>query len=420
MRRVAALVVAGAALWLAPGALAAGWCGTGETATDRPDVTTGQQIHAVVVVPADGADTFPAVAGKLADDVNAIAAWWIGQDPTRVPRFDQALFAGGTCLDISFLRLPDPGASLRGASSAFDRIAQILERTGFGSSYKKYLVYYDGPAVQSDVCGTGGGGGDDFRSGPSFAIVWLQGCPTVMSAAVGAHELVHSLGALPVGAPNACKPPTTPTVDLNHPCDSTSDLLFPTSDGRPLQQLVLDVNHDDYYAHSGSWDDLQDSLWLRHLDTPQTPLSVAMSGTGSVASDLPGLDCSVACTTQWDQGTTVSLAAVPGDGRRFVRWSGACTGNASCTLALAQAQSVTAIFGPLTIPLRVTTTGGGTVRCTPVCSKAFPAGNPLTLRAVPAAGWAFAGWRGGCKGSRPVCRPTTDSALTVRAVFRRR
>ena len=26
-----------------------------------------------------------------------------------------------------------------------------------------------------------------------------------------------------------------------------------------LQQQVLDVNHDDYYAHSGTWDDIQDS-----------------------------------------------------------------------------------------------------------------------------------------------------------------
>lgn len=409
-------MIAGAALWLAPGALAAGWCGSGEATTDRPDVTTGQQVHAIVVVPADGADNFPADANKLVDDVASMTSWWTGQDPTRAPRFDQAVFPGGTCLDISFVRLTDPSGALEGANSAFQRVGTDLISAGFGNSYKKYLVYYDGPGVQTDVCGTGGG---DFGTGPGFAIVWLAGCPHVPTDAVATHELIHALGALPTGAPNFCRPPSTPSVDRGHPCDSTGDVLYPYSDGRPLQQLLLDVNHDDYYAHSGSWPDLQDSVWLSHLDAPQVPLSVAMAGTGKVTSDLPGLDCSVACTTQWDQGTTVTLNAVPGAHLRLVRWTGACTGNSSCSVALAQAQSVTAVFGPLAIPLRVTTAGRGTVRCTPVCSKTFAAGEPLTLRAVPLKGWKFAGWSGGCKGTFPVCRPSTQTALAVRATFRR-
>jgi hypothetical protein len=412
VRKYAALVVAGAALWLAPGALAAGWCGTGEQAADRPDITTGQQIHAVVVVPADAADTFATAANKLADDVTSMTSWWTSQDPTRVPRFDQAVFPSGTCLDISFLRLPESSASLLGASGSFDRVVNDLQSSGFGSVYKKYYVYYSGPSVQTNVCGTGGG---DFATGPGYAIVWLGGCADVPTDAVGTHELVHALGALPAGAPHACP------GDSGHPCDAPYvDLLSPYTDGRPLQQQVLDVGHDDYYAHSGSWDDLQDSVWLSHLDTPQVPLSVAMIGTGKVTSDLPGLDCNAACTTQWDQGSAVSLTARPGPGLRFVRWTGACTGNVSCTVTLAQAQAVTAVFGPKTIPLRVATTGRGSVRCTPACAKAFPAGSPLTLRAVPGKGWTFTGWSGGCKGKRAVCRPTTETALTVRATFRRK
>ena len=411
MRKLAALVVAGSALWLAPGALAAGWCGTGEVGVDRPDITTGQQVHPVVVVPADGADNFPAVASKLADDLASMTAWWTGQDPTRRPRFDQALFPAGTCLDISFVRLPDAAASLRDANSSFARVARDLQSAGFSSSYKKYVVYYDGPSVQTNVCGTGAG---DFNGGPGFAIVWLAGCPGVPADQVGTHEFIHSLGALPAGAPHACPD------QAGHPCDAQFvDILSPFTDGRPLLEQVLDVNRDDYYGHSGTWNDLQDSVWLSHLDTPQVPLSVAMLGRGSVSSDLPGLDCNVACTTQWDQGTSVTLAATPGTGSRFVRWTGACRGNVGCNLLLTAAQSVTAVFGPLTIPVRVTTVGRGTVRCTPVCTKAFPAGDPVVMRAVPAKGWKFAGWSGGCKGGRLVCRPATESALSVRATFRR-
>ncbi|MDX6439412.1 MAG: hypothetical protein QOF45_1995, partial [Gaiellaceae bacterium] len=267
-------------------------------------------------------------------------------------------------------------------------------------------------------CGSGVG---DFGAGPSFALVWLAGCPGFPTDSIGAHELVHSLGALPAGAPNFCKPPATVAVDHGHPCDSASDILYPFSDGRPLQQQVLDVNRDDYYAHSGAWEDLQDSGWLSHLDAPQVALSVALvGGTGKVSSDLPGVGCTTGCTTHWEQGTTVTLEATPGVGLRFVRWSGACTGNGTCFVKLAEAQSVTAVFGPRTIPVRVTTKGRGTVRCTPVCSKSMLAGDPLTLRAVAAKGWKFAGWSGACKGTRPECRPATGSALTVRATFRRK
>jgi hypothetical protein len=286
--------------------------------------------------------------------------------------------------------------------------------SGFASVYKKYYVYYDGPSVQTNICGTGGG---DFAVGPrpGYSVVWLNGCPGVPSDQVGTHELIHVLGALPAGAPHACP------GDAGHPCDAQFvDVLSPYTDGRPLQQQVLDVNHDDYYAHSGTWDDLQDSVWLSHLNTPQLPLSVAMIGTGRVTSDLPGLDCATACTTQWDQGSVVPLSASAGSGLRFLRWTGACSGNISCVVTLTQAQSVTAVFGPLTIPVKVATTGRGSVRCTPVCSKAFPAGDPLTLRAIPAKGWKFTGWSGGCKGKQLVCRPTTETALTVRATFRKK
>jgi hypothetical protein len=413
VRKLAALAVAGAALWLAPGALAAGWCGTGELATDSPDITTGRQIHPVVVVPSDGADNFAAVAGKLADDVTSMSAWWTGQDPTRAPRFDQAGFPGGTCLDISFLRLPDSTTNLRGARNAFTRVVGALQSAGFGNAFKKYYVYYDGPAVETNVCGTGGG---DFSTGPGWSVIWLNGCTDVPADQIGAHELIHALGALPARAPHACP------GDPAHPCDAPFvDVLSPQTDGRPLQQQVLDVNHDDYYAHSGTWDDLQDSGWLSHLDAPQVPLSIALSGgAGRVSSDLPGLNCTVACTTQWDLGTIVTLDATPGPRLRFVRWAGACTGTATCAVSLTQAQSATAVFGPATVPVKVTTVGRGSVKCAPVCKKAFPAGDPLTLRAVPAKGWKFAGWSGGCKGTRLVCRPATGKPLTVRATFRRK
>ena len=85
-----------------------------------------------------------------------------------------------------------------------------------------------------------------------------------------AHELLHNLGAVPDQAPHIC---------FEHSvCDWYWDVetQFPTGD--PISKLVLDYGRDDYYGHSGSWIDIQDSLWLRHLDTPQEPLALPILG----------------------------------------------------------------------------------------------------------------------------------------------
>jgi Divergent InlB B-repeat domain len=406
---VAALLLG---LWLAPGALASGWCGSGETSTDRPDIATGQQVHAVVAVPADGGDTFATAANTLADNVTSMLAWWQGQDSTRIPRFDQASFGTTGCLDISFVRLSGTAASYTagGASGAFQAMVQELGRTA--NSYKDYLVYYDGPSVEANVCGVGGTRA--FATGPSFAIVLLQGCPGVAEDLVATHELIHAFGAVPPGDPHTCP------GDTGHVCDSQSDILYPTTSGEPLSSKVLDYNHDDYYGHSGTWPDIQDSPWLHRLDLPGEALGLTFSGVGEVKSDLPGLDCTATCTTQWDQGSTVTLTAQPTATTRFVRWTGGCKGSAPCVVKLDQPLSVAATFGPLRIPLTVRVAGKGSVRCTPQCTKTFPGGNQLALRAVPAKGWRFVSWGGGCKGKLLLCRPSTDFALSVRATFRRK
>jgi hypothetical protein len=412
VKRLTLLFAVVVALWVAPGAFAAGWCGSGESATDRPDAVTGEQVHLVYAIPADAADNFGAVASRMADDAVSITNWWTGQDPTRTPRLDLAAFPTGQCADISFVRLQDPSSSLVGGSAAFQRVANDLLRAGLGSDYKRYLVYYDGPAVEPDVCGTGAG---DFGHGLGFAIVWLAGCTTAPSDAVAVHELVHSFGAVPTGAPHECPPPHE-----MHVCDSTLDLLYWLDSGQALASRFLDFNHDDYYEHATNGIDIRNSLWLRHLDTPQQPLTVAITGLGSVQSDVPGLVCTATCTTSWDQGWQLTLSASPAAGRRFVRWGGACAGAGRCSLTVDQPKAATALFGPLRIPLKLSVAGRGRVACTPGCRKTLTAGNALTLRAVPAQGWKFGGWSGGCKGARPVCKPATDFALSVRATFRKR
>jgi hypothetical protein len=183
---------------------------------------------------------------------------------------------------------------------------------------------------------------------------------------------------------------------------------------------VLDFGHNDYYAHSGTWDDLQDSVFLHHTDSPPVPLAISISGTGHVVSDVPGVDCTVTCTTQWDKGSQVVLSPNATNNSRFVHWGGACIGEGTCALNIASATSATAVFGPLTIPLRQSVTGKGSIVCVPgPCKRTLVAGDKLTLRATAAKGWKFLRWTGGCTGTTIVCKPKTDFALTVHAAFKR-
>ena len=281
---LAALVaVAVAAGTVAESAVAAPWCGT-TTTEDRPPAVAGRSIRVVYAYPSDGLDRSAQLAPRISSDIDEIDAWWRGQDTLREPRFDRAAFSCGPQADILVVKLTDGAARLR-ASDRYDRITDtVLLATG-RSQYEKELVYYDGPVDDVDACGEGAGRAD----GEGAGIVYLGACSDVPSAAVAAHELLHAFGALAdSGPPHAC--PDT----RGHPCDSTLDLLYPYASAVPLGSLALDVGHDDYYGHSGSWPDVQDSLWLR-LVAQQLSLALAITGKGSVESDIPGIDCAASC-----------------------------------------------------------------------------------------------------------------------------
>ncbi len=252
------------------------WCGPSAAAADLPDVTPGYAIHVVYAFSADGSDRFAEWAPRIAGDVAEIDAWWRADDPGRALRFDLAAFPCASTfgqLDISRVQLTDTEAQLTAFATAFARITSALPLPpfGFASADKKYLVYFDGPNDQgsgSQTCGQGRRGYADGGA-ESYAVVYVRTCnmeaDDAFRAFVAAHELLHSLNALPSGGP----PHACPGDDA-HPCDSVADVLTGSStyeSGR-LAEKHLDIGRDDYYGHGGSWWDVQDSLFLERLDSP--------------------------------------------------------------------------------------------------------------------------------------------------------
>lgn len=432
-------LLAACALALAVPSLAAArpapvtWCGHDEVSANRvPDVQVGNQVHVIYATPSDGPDNFFAMASGIATDAAWIDQWWQTQDGARTPRFDFYPFPdcssqfGG--LDIGFVRLPDPSSVYLATDTPGSRLeTDLASETSFTT---KTLVYYDGPVADRQVCGESPIA-QELGGMFGIALVYLNSdCGlsppgTGGSAAVATHELIHNLGALPIGAPNECTDPNK----RRHPCDSAADVLYPDfSLGETLDVLLLDVNHDDYYAHSGSWWDVQDSTWLEHL--PQFPLAVSTSGSGTVTVAMDGgasPPCDPGCTLPLDNGAHVALTAVPEAGFVLAAWTGACTGNAlHCDVSMDAAKTVVATF--MRAPQRVTVrvTGKGTVKSSPggiacpsSCARSFTFGSTVTLVAKPARGWRFARWSGACTGG-PRCVVRARAAVSARARFARR
>lgn len=419
LRRAALVAAAAVAALLAPGvAEAAPWCGTAANA-DRPTIAPGYPVRVLYLFPSDGADRTGELAPRIWADIEEIDAWWRAHDPTRTVHFDLTPFSCGPQLDLIARRATLATSQLMPAATRFTQIRdELYQRGRLDSQYSKYLVYFDGPVENPNVCGEGGAAGP---GGTGLAVVYVQACPGVSSAQIAAHELVHALGALfRVSAPNACP------GDVGHVCDSETDILFPRAQMLPLSSFVLDAGQNDYYGHASPWFDVQDSLWLRRLDA-STDFAVVVRGRGSVRSDVPGLLCAVSCTTTWNPDMALRLVAEPAAGMRFVRWTGDCTGQTPrCDVLLDEPLSLTALFAPARYQLAVRVTGrgrvlGGGLSCAAkTCARRLTSHVWVTLRATPAKGWRLQGWTGACRGARATCSVPMSKATSVRATFVKR
>lgn len=389
------------------------WCGAPSQVDRTPNLSAGFPVHWIYAVPSDGADRLGSLASTMQTDAESIDAWWRREDPTRTPRNDLAQFSCGAQLDLTTLRLQRSSAELASEES-FELILDGIAAASFRSRFTKYLVYFDGPVANDQVCGRGG----SDRSGFGLAVVYIQSCSGVHTAAVAAHELLHTFGAVPAGASHDC-----PAPNDSHTCDTTSDLMYPFISDVRLEEKLLDPGRDDYYGHSAGFGDSQDSPWLVQLDRQQ-PFTVTIAGPGRVSADVPGLDCTRTCTTTWNADTRLVLSATPGSGAKLVRYGGACSGAGGCTVTTAQGASVSALFAPRTVQLRVDVAGRGTVRssstaitCRPRCSASLPSYVSVRITATPAKGWKFRSWAGACRGKSRSCTLSMTAATNARAVF---
>ncbi len=85
-------------------------------------------------------------------------------------------------------------------------------------------------------------------------------------------------------------------------------------------------------------------------------LSISKSGSGTITSSPSGVSCGSTCSTNFANGTSVTLTRAAGNGYVFSGWGGACSGTGTtCTVSMTASRSVSATFtasnttGPATL-----------------------------------------------------------------------
>lgn len=185
------------------------------------------------------------------------------------------------------------------------------------------------------------------------------------------------------------------------------------------------------------------SVTATFIQGQNVPVTVALSGSGTVTSSPPGINCGggfSACSANFAIGEEIELISAPASGWTALGWNGACAGTLStCVFTLNGPAAFTAYFGTtLTVSLSgdgtVTSSapaiaGGQEIFCTqshPFCSTAFPVGQQVTLTSTPGdsalsspngSGWIFDGWGGACSGDGNCTVTITGTDATVTAAF---
>jgi hypothetical protein len=355
-------------------------------------------------------------AAVASDGTSFLVVWEdLRNDATYFDVYGARVTAAGDVLDANGFAISTAASVQSSPAVAYGGghylAAWMDARDGGGYDIRGARVSTAGAALDPGGIVIGAAVGEQYRpavahDGNDHVVVWYDtrnGNADIFGARVTAAGIVSDPNGIPIA--------TAPKAEFLPAIESDGE-------GRSLvaygQQLESAPNNG------------ADRIVTRILTTGTMVLTVvkAGSGSGTVTSSPPAIDCGAACSATLDLGTEVTLTAVPTAGSRFDGWSGACTGTAACTVTMDQARSVTATFVAV-MPLTVAKAGSGggavtsspaAIDCGSTCDATLDLGTEVTLTVVPAAGSRFDGWSGACTGTA-ACTVTMDQARSVTATF---
>ncbi|HEX4381467.1 MAG TPA: hypothetical protein VH083_00900, partial [Myxococcales bacterium] len=149
------------------------------------------------------------------------------------------------------------------------------------------------------------------------------------------------------------------------------------------------------------------------------PLTVSLSGSGSVSSTPAGIDCGATCSASFASGAQVTLHATPAVGNVFSGWSGGCSGSGDCSVTMSAAVSVAAAFVKAQVRLTVSKQDGGDVTLNPAgtscgtgCST-YDYGTSVTVTVSALTGHSASLSGGGCASTPCTIALTSDTSVSA-------
>jgi hypothetical protein len=170
---------------------------------------------------------------------------------------------------------------------------------------------------------------------------------------------------------------------------------------------------------------------------PRFPVDLNMAGTGIGSVEFVSspqnwsFDCEGDCVQEFDKDSKIVAIPSPDDDSLFGGWSGACSGQSSCTFSMTSAKDLTAVFtrktgSEKTLSYSETGMGGGYVTFQPIgsltscggaCIAEYSPETRVNVTATPDPYSTFKGWSGACTTSSSVCTVTMSAARTITANF---
>jgi len=148
-------------------------------------------------------------------------------------------------------------------------------------------------------------------------------------------------------------------------------------------------------------------------------LTTQLEGEGSIEQKV--IKAGVAA--DYNSGTTVELTAKPASEWEFVEWKGALTGSENPQqITIDEPKTVTAVFEKKEYPLTIEIEGEGNVDEKIIkagVATDYNSGTTVELTAKPSDGWMFYDFSGDLKSGENPSKVTIDSAITIKANFKR-
>lgn len=293
--------------------------------------------------------------------------------------------------------LIEPGAAGRALFVEPPTVASLLSATVRGNLFQADPM----PTVNASVCGVSQGSIGDLDSNAEANLSDTPDClfaPTDILAAPGVQVETTTDDERPLVAYAAAQGPATdawPAASCQDAANNplTVDLIggVRPSDGDGVGPVDCDIGA------------------FERPDAGLLSVVVGGSGTGTVTSDIAGIDCGADCSEPLAGGSEVALVASADAGSVFTGWGGECSGTGACMITVSGDQQVTAEFSAAPSSLvTVSTSGDGLGRvtssvsgiaCPPTCTASFADGSTVSLTATAESDSEFTGWSGACSGT---------------------